>query len=73
MTKILDRIPFPQLAIMALMLGLVPFAPEPHLVEKIRWLFTGQPFRLIDWGDLLMHGAPVALLVWKLLRVARTR
>ena len=70
MTKLIDRIPLLQLAFMALLLGLAPFAPEPHLVEKIRWLFTGQPFKLIDWGDLLLHGGPVVLLGWKLVRVA---
>ena len=73
MTKFFDRIPLLQLAFMALLLGLSPFVPEPHLFEKIRWLFTGQPFKLIDWGDLLLHGAPVLLLVWKLVRVAQQR
>lgn len=71
MTKLIDRIPLLQLAFMALLLGLAPFAPEPHLVEKIRWLFTGQPFKLIDWGDLLLHGTPVLLLVWKLVWVTQ--
>lgn len=49
----------------ALLLGLAPFAPEPHLVEKIRWLFTGQPFKPIDLFDLFLHGAFPALLVVK--------
>ena len=48
----------------SLMLGLAPFVPEPHLVEKIRWLFTGHPFAPIDVFDLFLHGAfPVLLLV----------
>jgi hypothetical protein len=48
----------------SLMLGLAPFVPEPHLVEKIRWAFTGHPFKPIDIFDLFLHGAfPVLLLV----------
>jgi len=49
----------------SLLLGLAPFAPEPHLVEKIRWLFTGQPFRPIDVFDLFLHGSLPALLLIK--------
>ena len=49
----------------SLLLGLAPFAPEPHLVEKIRWLFTGHPFQPIDIFDLFLHGAFPALLAWK--------
>ena len=49
----------------SLLLGLAPFVPEPHLVEKIRWLFTGHPFQPIDIFDLFLHGAFPALLAWK--------
>jgi len=49
----------------ALLLGLAPFAPEPHLVEKLRWLFTGHAFRPIDVFDLFLHGAFPALLLTK--------
>ncbi len=42
-----------------LTLGLAPFVPEPHLVEKIRWLAQGTPvLRPLDWFDLVLHGAP---------------
>lgn len=48
----------------SLTLGLAPFAPEPHVVGKIRWVLGGavgmQP---IDYADLLFHGAPWLLLV----------
>ena len=47
----------------SLLLGMAPFVPEPHLVEKIRWLFTGHPFRPIDVFDLFLHGTFPALLV----------
>jgi len=49
----------------SLMLGLAPFVPEPHLVEKIRWLFTGHPFKPIDVFDLFLHGTFPALLLVK--------
>lgn len=44
-------------------LGLAPFRPEPHLVEKLRWLVTGHPFRPIDLFDLALHGSPWLWLV----------
>ena len=47
-------------------LGLAPFTPEPHIVEKLRWLINGaEGMRAIDVFDLLMHGAPFILLfIW---------
>jgi hypothetical protein len=56
---------YPFLIVASLLLGLAPFVPEPHLVEKIRWLFTGHPFRPIDVFDLFLHGTFPALLVLK--------
>ncbi len=50
--------------ILCLTLGLAPFAPEPHLIGKIRWVAGGavgmQP---IDWFDLFLHGFPWLLLL----------
>ena len=47
-------------------LGLAPFTPEPHIVEKLRLLINGaEGMRAIDVFDLLMHGAPFILLfIW---------
>ena len=67
----LDRFPLTNLVIMALALGLAPFVPEPHLVEKLRMLFQGSLNRPIDILDLLMHGAPAMLLLLKLYRQMR--
>ena len=45
-------------------LGLAPFAPEPHLVGKLRWVLGGAVgMKPMDWFDLAMHGAPVVWLV----------
>jgi hypothetical protein len=67
----LDRFPLTNLVIMALALGLAPFVPEPHLVEKLRMLFQGSLGRPLDVFDLLMHGAPAMLLGLKLYRRMR--
>ena len=64
----LDRIPTAPLLIAALLLGLAPFVPEPHLWEKLRMLANGELHRPIDIFDLLMHGAPAVLLLVKLAR-----
>lgn len=51
----------------ALLLGLAPFRPEPHLVEKVRMLLNGQLARPLDIFDLLLHGVPILLVAGKLL------
>lgn len=68
-----DRIPLSTLVIAALLLGLAPFAPEPHLWEKLKMLFAGTLERPIDIFDLLMHGTPSVLLLLKLIRIAQKK
>jgi hypothetical protein len=44
-------------------LGLAPFFPEPHIWQKLKWLFQGAVgFKPIDWFDLFLHGSPWLLL-----------
>jgi hypothetical protein len=69
--NILDRIPLVPLTIAAVLLGLAPMSPEPHLVEKLRMLAAGSLSKPIDIFDLLMHGTPLVLLVLKLFRQFR--
>lgn len=64
----LDRMSWGMLGIMAVLLGLAPFQPEPHLVEKIRMLSQGTLSRPIDIFDLFLHSAPLVLLALKALR-----
>ncbi|NIQ96647.1 MAG: RND transporter [Desulfuromonadales bacterium] len=52
---------------MAVLVGLAPLRPEPHLVEKLRLLLEGQPLRGIDIFDLLFHAFPLGLLLLKAL------
>ena len=67
--KWLDRIPLVTLLIPAVLLGLAPFTPEPHLLEKLRMLSQGALHKPIDIFDLFMHGTPALLVVLKLVRM----
>jgi len=64
----LDRIPLVPLAVAAIFLGLAPFVPEPHLVEKLRMLAHGELTRALDIFDLLLHVTPAVVLLLKLVR-----
>ncbi len=66
MLKRIDSIPLPFFIVLSLFLGLAPFFPEPHLVEKIRMLVNGELTRPLDMFDLLLHGTPWVLLFIKL-------
>ena len=64
----MDRLISPLL--LSLTLGLAPFAPEPHIVGKLRWVAGGAVgMGAMDWFDLLMHGLPWA---WLLVAIAQT-
>jgi hypothetical protein len=65
----IDRASLLPLILLALLLGLAPFYPEPHLTEKLRMLSQGTLTRPLDILDLLMHAAPIVLLTLKLWRL----
>ena len=50
--------------IVCLTLGLAPYLPEPHIVEKFKWIVSdiGQ-LALIDWFDVILHGFPWVMLI----------
>ncbi|TNF93679.1 MAG: hypothetical protein EP297_12255 [Gammaproteobacteria bacterium] len=56
--------------VLAILLGLAPLEPEPHLVEKLRMLFQGTLSRPIDIFDLFLHSSGIILLALKLIRMA---
>jgi hypothetical protein len=66
--KLLDKLPLSVILPLAVFLALAPFVPEPHLWQKLKMLFTGTLTRPIDIFDLFLHGAPLVLLVLKLMR-----
>jgi len=49
----------------AIILGLAPFVPMPHLFEKIKMLYSGTLTKPIDIFDLLLHSAPIIVLAVK--------
>lgn len=71
--KLIDRIPFPVLALAAIWLAVAPITPEPHLVEKTRMLLSATLHRPIDIFDLLMHATPLVLLCIRLVRMGLQR
>lgn len=64
----IDRLPLSLLAVGALLLGLAPFVPEPHLWEKLKMLAASTLVRPIDIFDLLLHASLPVLLALKLIR-----
>jgi hypothetical protein len=59
-----SRLSWSVILVLCFTVGLAPFNP-PHIVEKIRMLFAGQPMRPVDWLDLALHGSPWLLLAGK--------
>jgi hypothetical protein len=66
----LDSIPWWAALAAALTIGLTPFSPEPHIVEKLRMLFAGTLTKPVDIFDLMLHAAPWLLFFAKLIRMA---
>jgi hypothetical protein len=58
-------LPWVLVAVACATLGLAPFLPMPHVLEKLGMLARGRLVRPIDWIDLVLHGAPWAILVAK--------
>ena len=55
--------------LLCVLLGLAPFVPEPHIVEKLRMLSQGTLKKPLDIFDLLYHSTPFILLIIKLIRM----
>jgi hypothetical protein len=68
MLGFLDSLSYAILVPIALLLGLAPFQPRPHLFEKLEMLSQGTLTRPIDIFDLILHATPLVLLLLKLLR-----
>ncbi len=58
---------------LCLSLGLAPYSPEPHVVEKLRFLINGDLSRPIDMFDLVLHGAPWVVLLGKIILAIKTK
>ena len=73
MRKLLGKLPLPLLVVLCLTLGLAPFTPLPHLLEKLKMLVSGELVEPVDIFDFLLHGSPWILLSLKLYFVVTTR
>jgi len=70
MWAFLEQLPLSYAVIAAATLGLAPFKPEPHIWEKIKMIKSGTLKRPIDIFDFLLHAAPFAVLLAKLVQIA---
>lgn len=66
MFSFIDRIPVTFFIAICASLGLAPFFPEPHIVQKINMLLEGSLFKPVDIFDMVFHGMPWLLLIIKL-------
>lgn len=73
MTSFIKNISWPVILVLTLTIGLAPYTPQPHLVSKLIMLFSGQLQQPLDWFDLIMHASPFALIVIKLISIAKQR
>lgn len=65
MYKILDKIPFTTLLLIAILMLILPISPMPHVVEKIIMLKNGELTKAIDIFDLFYHLIPSFILILK--------
>lgn len=62
------------MAVMAcLTLGLAPYYPHAHIWKQLKKLWYGWNMEMMDWVDLLMHGAPWVFLIYVLVSMYRER
>jgi hypothetical protein len=61
------------LGLLGVVVAFAPWVPEPHLVEKIRWLYLwkGLGMSWLDAFDLVFHAAWLVVAVVLLARWAR--
>ena len=70
--KWLDHVPLAAALVIALTLGLAPYSPQSHVIEKLGMLASGELTRPIDIFDLFLHGTPWLVLGLKLARMVST-
>ena len=60
----LDRLPLPWVVALAVWMAVAPITPEPHLIEKLRMLFSGTLTRPLDVFDLANNRYRGEALLW---------
>jgi len=69
----LKEIPYFVLIGASVLMALLPFKPEPHLLEKIVMLSQGNLSKPVDIFDLFWHSFPMILLVTKYILEQRSK
>jgi len=64
----LDDISYIFLIAAAILMAMMPFQPEPHLLEKYHMWQAGELHRLLDIFDVFWHLLPSLLLLLKIAR-----
>ena len=67
--QLLQKIPYSSLIIAAILMGLAPFFPIPHTIEKFQMLLRGELTKLLDIFDLFFHLFPILLLGLKYITI----
>ncbi|OIP99393.1 MAG: hypothetical protein AUK35_07570 [Zetaproteobacteria bacterium CG2_30_46_52] len=70
--KWLDDVPYGLLIAAAILMALLPFQPQPHLLEKLGMLMDGVLNKPIDIFDLCWHLLPSLLLGLKFYRAKKS-
>ena len=68
MWDVIDKIPYPILIVIAVVMILAPFKPMPHVVEKMIMLKNGTLTKPLDIFDLCYHLVPTIILLLKIYR-----
>jgi len=71
--KWLDDISYVFLIAAALLMAMMPFQPEPHLVQKYGLWLTGNLQKPADIFDVFWHLLPTLLLLLKFVRAIRRK
>jgi hypothetical protein len=66
MKTIIQSIPWSIVVLLCLTLGLAPYSPEPHVIEKLQLLISGRLHATVDVFDFLFHLSPFIIALIKL-------
>ena len=67
MKNYINQIPWIVVILLCITLGLAPYTPQPHVIEKLILLIDGKLNNPIDIFDFLMHLSPFILLTLKII------
>ena len=69
---VIGRLDYKLLVPLALFAGMAPWpaGPEPHLLEKLRWLMQGSLTKPLDIFDLVFHASPTLLIALRAVAAA---